>query len=328
MSFLDSSIKKVLSNMALLKLALLLPVMLLVLVPTYALPAYSVSSCQCVAFRLDDVQDYWLDSVQTKLIDTFQQENASLTIGIIGNHIGQDSKLVGDIKSKIGKSPQLEIANHGWNHEDFTQFSREQQNMFMKNTNDVIYNVFGSVPSTFIPPFNTVNSDTMIAFLENNFQYISADVSQDTPSLLVNNSRIYHIPGNAQTSNLTNNDNVWRPYADSHLLVTVMSDIQKYGYAIVILHPPEYALKIHSHYVNEVDKNQIKSLELLIENMKNSGIKVTSINQIPSHMNSKPYPNWLNRVFSWNEKGMMSDQEVLSNINYLIDKNIIHSNSD
>ncbi len=308
------------------KLVVFFLMLSLVFIPVYAIPAYSTASCQCVAFRLDDIQDYWLDSVQTKIIDTFHQKNASLTIGIIGNHIGQDAKLTNDIKSKMGKTPRLELANHGWNHEDFTQFSRDQQNMFMKNTNDQISSVFGIIPSTFIPPFNTVNADTMIAFLENNFQYISADVSQDAPSILVKNARVYHVPGNAQTSNLTNNDNLWHPYDNQHLLVTVMSDIQQYGYSVVVLHPPEYAIRIHSHYANEVDKNQIKNLESLIDTMKSNGIKIVPLNQIPFNMNGKPYPSWLNDVFAWNENGTISDKQVLTDINYLKDKKIIDSN--
>lgn len=292
--------------------------------------AYSTVSCQCVSFRLDDVQDYWLNTVQTKIIDTFHQKNASLTIGVIGNHIGYDSKIMDDIKSKLGKSPELEIANHGWNHENFTQFGREQQNIFMKNTNDRISSVFGTVPSIFIPPFNAINSDTMIAFFENNFTYISSDVSQDTPSIFIKNAQVYHVPGNAQTSNLTNNDKIWSHYNDTHILVKIMSDIHEYGYSVVILHPPEYAIRIHSYYANEVDKNQIENLGLLIDNIRNDGIKIITLNQIPFQMNDKPYPNWLNRIFSWNENGTISDNQVLSNINYLIDKKIIlsHSHSD
>src|SRR5437660_12104509 len=124
--------------------------------------SFATESCHCIAFRLDDIQDYWLNNVQTKIIDTFQQKNTSLTIGIIENHVGQDPKITEYIKSKlVTETPKIEIANHGWNHEDFTKFSREQQSILMKNTNDKINSLFGIVPSVFIPPFNTVNSNTM-----------------------------------------------------------------------------------------------------------------------------------------------------------------------
>ena len=301
--------------------------LLLVFFPSYSIPAYSSPSCQCVSFRLDDVQDYWLNTVQTKIIDTFHQKNAPLTIGIIGNHIGYDSKMMNEIKPRIGKFPTLEIANHGWNHENFTQFSREEQNIFMKNTNDRISAIFGSNPSVFIPPFNAVNSDTMIASSENNFTCISSDVSQDTPSIFIKNVQIYHVPGNAETGNLTNSDKIWSHYDNTHILVKIMSDIHKYGYSVVIIHPPEYAVRIHSYYVNEIDNNQIKNLGLLIDNVKTHGIKIVSLSQIPLQMNEKSYPSWLTRIFSWNENGTISDDQVLSTLSYLIDKKIITINS-
>lgn len=299
----------------------------LLFMPTYLVPAYSIPSCQCVSFRLDDVQDYWLNTVQTKIIDTFHEKNASLTIGIIGNHIGSDSKILDEIKPKIGKSPELEIANHGWNHENFTQFSMEDQNIMMKNTNDRISSIFGIIPSVFIPPFNAINSDTMMATVTNNFTYISSDVSQDTPSIFIKNAQMYHIPGNAETSNLTNNDKIWSHHNNTHILVKIMSDIHKYGYSVVVIHPPEYAIRIHSYYANEIDKNQIKNLGLLIDSVNNHGIKIVSLKQISHQMNDKSYPNWMSRIFSWNENGTISDNQVLSTMNYLIDKKIVHLNS-
>lgn len=300
----------------------------MIFIPTYHALAYPQTSCQCVSFRLDDVQDYWLDNVQTKIIDTFHQKNASLTIGIIGNHIGQDFKLVHDVKTKVGKTaPALEIANHGWNHEDFTQFSREQQGILMKNTNEKISRLFGVTPSAFIPPFDTINSDTLIAFFDNNFKYVSADITQDNPSVFTKNTKIYHVPGTGQVSNLTNNDSIWYHYDNQHVLVKIMSDIHKYGYSMIILHPPEYALRTHSHYTNDVDTNQIKNLGLLIDDIKKSGIKIVTMEQIPSNMKGKQYPSWLNNVFLWNEKGIISDKQVISNVNYLVDKKIINSHT-
>ena len=310
--------------MKLTKLFLFL-VVSMIFIPAYPVLAYSKTSCQCVSFRLDDIQDYWLDSVQTKIIDTFHQKNASLTIGIIGNHIGQDFKLVHDVKTKLGKTPALEIANHGWNHEDFTQFSRDQQGVLMKNTNGKISTLFGVTPSAFIPPFDTINSDTMIAFFENNFKYISADVSQDNSSSFTKSVQVYHVPGTAQISNLTGNDNIWRHYDNQHVLVKIMSDIHKYGYSMVILHPPEFAQRLHSHYTNDVDATQINNLGLLIDSIKKNGIKIVTMDQIPSNMQSKHYPGWLSSVFMLNEKRIISDKQVLSNVNYLIDKKIITS---
>lgn len=74
----------------------------------------SKNQCPCIAFRLDDVQEYYLSNVQTKLIDEFQKKNASLTIGIIGYDFNLDENLTSHIRDKLnlGHVP-IEIANHG-----------------------------------------------------------------------------------------------------------------------------------------------------------------------------------------------------------------------
>ncbi|TBR24445.1 MAG: hypothetical protein EPO63_03895, partial [Candidatus Nitrosotenuis sp.] len=55
-------------------------------------------NCNCVAFRLDDVQDYFLNGAQIDILNTFEQKQASLTIGIIANVFGDDPKLLPLIK--------------------------------------------------------------------------------------------------------------------------------------------------------------------------------------------------------------------------------------
>lgn len=47
-----------------------------------------------VAFRLDDIQDYWISTSQQAVMGLFQQQNLPLTIGIIGNYFGADASMV------------------------------------------------------------------------------------------------------------------------------------------------------------------------------------------------------------------------------------------
>ena len=63
-------------------------------------PPLPIPNCNCVAFRLDNVQDYWLDDVQIKIIDSFDSKDAGITVGIVGKVFGNDSKLVSYLKSK------------------------------------------------------------------------------------------------------------------------------------------------------------------------------------------------------------------------------------
>lgn len=282
----------------------------------------TTESCQCVAFRLDDIQDYWLNNVQTKIIDTFQEKNASLTIGIIGNYIGHDPKIIDDIKSKLGKNPKLEIANHGWNHEDFTQFSREQQILLLKESNDRIFTLFGITPSVFIPPFNAINDNTMIAFYENNFQYISANTTQDLPSYFIKNATVYHLPGTTKTGDLKNG-RYW--YSENHkqTFVEITDSLQKYGYALVVMHPQEFSVRQDLNYSNAVDENQIHELELLIDEIRGDGLKIVTISEIPKQVTRQTMPSWASNIFIWYEEKKITEDEVFNAIKYLVKEEII-----
>ena len=57
-----------------------------------------ISSCNCVAFRFDDVQDYWLNDVQISYVNTFVENEIPLTVGIISDSFGNDPKITKDPK--------------------------------------------------------------------------------------------------------------------------------------------------------------------------------------------------------------------------------------
>src|SRR5574341_341366 len=97
------------------------------------------SSCQCVSFRLDDVQDYFLNQPQMAVVQTFEEKNAGLTIGIIGDYFGEDPTLLSFLREKVSNpSLRMDVANHGWNHEDFTTFDKNEQANLLSKSNDRI----------------------------------------------------------------------------------------------------------------------------------------------------------------------------------------------
>src|SRR5574341_533686 len=80
--------------------------------------SFAMTSCNCVAFRLDDIQNYFLNNAQVEIINTFQKNNANLTVGVIGNYFGEDPVITNFLKERLENgTPKIEIANHGWNHE-------------------------------------------------------------------------------------------------------------------------------------------------------------------------------------------------------------------
>ncbi|NIP61806.1 MAG: hypothetical protein GWN01_11170, partial [Nitrosopumilaceae archaeon] len=50
-------------------------------------------SCNCVSFRLDDIQDFFLTDIQMEIVETFQKNDVELTVGVIANNIGRDIEM-------------------------------------------------------------------------------------------------------------------------------------------------------------------------------------------------------------------------------------------
>ncbi|MEM3173018.1 MAG: hypothetical protein QXE82_05720, partial [Candidatus Nitrosotenuis sp.] len=80
-------------------------------------------NCNCVAFRLDDVQDFFLAPAQIAVMSTFEKKQVPLTVGIIGSLIGTDQNLVNAIKLGLANG-NLELASHSWNNRIITQMPK------------------------------------------------------------------------------------------------------------------------------------------------------------------------------------------------------------
>ncbi|HEX2124279.1 MAG TPA: polysaccharide deacetylase family protein, partial [Nitrososphaeraceae archaeon] len=114
------------------------------------------SNCDCVVFRMDDIQDYWIRSAQLATMNQFIDRNQSLTLGIIMNGTGNDTEIVKKVREghDIGL---FELAVHGWNHTDYTKLSEEEQRSSMNDANRKMSALFGNASEIFIPPLNAFN---------------------------------------------------------------------------------------------------------------------------------------------------------------------------
>jgi peptidoglycan/xylan/chitin deacetylase (PgdA/CDA1 family) len=264
----------------------------------------NLESCECVAFRLDDIQDYFLTNAQMKIIDTFEENSANLTVGIIGNLFGEDRTIVSFINSKIAGNNNtdsnfaIEIANHGWNHEDFRSFSKDEQSMLMQRTNNKIVETLGVNPIVFITPYNRMNDDTIAAMQENGLQYVSANTTAYAASFLSeynnetvvsvsggiatpgSNITIYHFPSSAHTGDLNADNTEWAGYSHERTFADLNASMNDLGYAVVTMHPQEFSVREGTKYQNEVDEQQISELELLLKDIRQAGFKIVTISQI------------------------------------------------
>ena len=246
--------------------------------------------CNCVAFRLDDVQDYSLTQAQMKVIDVFQEKNADLTIGVIGGLIGEDNNIIGFIKEKLQNSnAALEIASHSWNNSPMTSFSKEKQDTTIKNTNDQLKKIFGIIPTVFIPPENVFSQDTIDVLKSNNFTHLSSSFNYDFPPFPLSGSSFFHFPQGAQTAVFDTESNLWIIEERETIVDDVISSINNHGFAVVMMHPPDFSLNDNGIYRNNFNEKQINELELLIDDIRNLGLKIVPISEI--NLDSTRIPN-------------------------------------
>jgi peptidoglycan/xylan/chitin deacetylase (PgdA/CDA1 family) len=249
---------------------------------------YSSESCQCVAFRIDDIKDNYIDKVQMEVMNVFQEKHIPLTIGIIANEFGNDSTLVAFIKDRIinrsssNENGTLAIASHGWNHEAFTLFNNDEQSSLIKKANQKIADILGVTPSVFIPPYNLINNHTYIALQWNRMQYLSAtsyySATIDPPpySMHNNNITLYRFPQTAETG-FVNEDDSQRTLED------IMNSLHNYGFAVVTLHPALYSISQgFNSPQNQIKWQKIVELKLLIDKIQNEGLSIVPIEKIPN----------------------------------------------
>jgi len=237
--------------------------------------------CNCVAFRLDDIQDYSLNEVQMKVIDLFQEKNADLTIGVIGGLIGEDGNIIEFLKEKLRNSNSvLEIASHSWNNSPITSFSKENQDSVIKNTNEQLKKIFGVSPTVFIPPENVFNQDTLDVLKINNFTHLSSSFNYDFPPYPITDSAFYRFPQSTQTAVFDSDSNLWIIEDRNTILNDVISSVNNFGFAVVMMHPPDFSINDNGIYRNKISEKQIGELELLIDDLRNIGLKIVPISQI------------------------------------------------
>ena len=238
--------------------------------------------CKCVVFRLDDVNSDFLTKVQINLMDQFISQNQSISLGLIMHRITPTSTVVEKIKE--GKQKSLfELDLHGWDHVNYAQLSKEEQLGTLTQASDKMNAIFGQPSQVFIPPYNQFNGDTIGVLKSIGVRIFSSDTSADkNPYFVANgmnlvgsNSVLYHLP--AMTSFKDDNGNgTWIKVPIQTILNDVDDSVNRYGYAVVLLHPQNFAKMENNVFVDTVDENEIKDLSLLMDQMKSEHLRITT----------------------------------------------------
>ena len=277
-------------------------------------------TCNCVAFRMDNFQDFWLNEVQNGIIETFDKNKTPLTITIIGKFTGDDPKSVNFLKEKLNKTSNIKLANRGWEYIDHTTFDRQKQTASITQTNDKIAKVFGKKATIFSPPYDTFNKDTLDATTEAKITHFSAAIPNDKLS----DGPIKHVPSTASFVNLVSDDPFVAGTIPQKALTKTQASIKQHGYAVISLQSADFAVKTDA-FKNEINSEKIKILESLISDIRSSGTKIVLLEQVPTLVSDSSIvvPDWIKSNAQWWSEGKIGDADFTKGIGYLIKQDII-----
>jgi len=282
-------------------------------------------TCNCVAFRLDNVQDYYLSDVQKELINLFLSKDAPITLGIIGKNFGSDVELINFLKSTASEHEKLiAIGNHGGTT-DITTMNEDEQFELITNTNNNISNLIEKKPSVFIPLFGSYNADTLPVLERSGMKYISSVSSFDVGPYPFKDVSVFRFPATTSTGYIEQG-RAWYGISANQTMSDIKFSIRDYGFAVVLLHPQEYSQRNGWVFENQIDIPQYFELDELIDEVKDYGLKIVSIDNIDREaqlFSSTSIPNWFKTSTSWWTEDKTTNSDFLQSIEYLMEKKII-----
>ena len=262
--------------------------------------------CNCIVFRMDDIQDYWLNEVQKAVMNLFLNKSQTISLGLIMNSIGNDSKIIESVKEGVDRD-LFELSLHGWNHTEYVNLTKQEQQDSLIKSNNKMNHLFERKSSTFIPPLSVFNNDTLRAMADAGLSIISSDIPEETK---FNDGRSIFIAKNLENSNSSNlieNQNglnqsmyhlpatiffkdyekgKWIKTPNDEIISNSTKNIENYGYSIIVLHPQDFALTsnktspLNFTYVNTVNTTEIGDISKLIDSILREKIRITGFDQI------------------------------------------------
>jgi len=247
---------------------------------------YHVPNCSCVAFRLDDIQNFAMKVQQKAIMDLFKSFDASITVGIIGALFGlEDPDIVGYIQDKMSSQTncwKFEVANHGYLHESFPLFALDEQTSRLQLTQEKITTVLGVTPKTFMPPFNDFNNDTITAVHNLGFKYFSSQTSKEVFPL--DDSLVTRVPIGAATSNFSNGA-YFQPVSTQLTWQQIKDQLNYMGFASVMIHPYEYGDWNGVSYSETLNQNTYNQLRDLLQLCKDHGLRFVTLGEVEKYFN-------------------------------------------
>jgi peptidoglycan/xylan/chitin deacetylase (PgdA/CDA1 family) len=265
------------------------------------------SPCNCLIFRLDDIEDKGNSDVPNiAIMQHFIDKNHKLSNEIIVNNFG-NSGINGNVYKTVKQGYDaglFELGIHGFNHVHHSQLSEEQQSGDFGKAKNKLTSLFND-PNLrlFVPPFNDFDSDTIKAMAENKLDIFSSSYTSErttTNIYKVSNSfqtdnsiiqlsevtvfdndtgqylkrRVYHVPFEISLFNMVEPTGT---LSGQNLVNAVLSkadtQIANTGFAVITLHPTDIAPynSASGSWSDSVNDSKFRDLKDIVTGLETKG---------------------------------------------------------
>ena len=265
------------------------------------------ASCNCVVFRMDDVQDYFVGVAQVAAMNIFVSKGQPLALGLIMNYTGNDSSIINKV-SEGYKKGQFELGLHGWDHVDYTKMSEDEQRISLLNANEKMQRLFGNKSDVFISPYGYFNNNTLEAMNELGIRLLSSIISSEIKfdkgksvfnysaeinkglddafgkinnDISFNHSLPFHVPSMISYKDYENGRPIKNPI--SSIIDGVEENVEKYGYSVIVFHPQDFAYAdVNGRIVDDDSLNatEINEFSQLIDKILSKNMRITTLSEI------------------------------------------------
>lgn len=187
-----------------------------------------------VIIRIDDIQDYAFKEAQEFLLQFGQENNIPLSLAVIPNYFGNDQEIVQKVKESIKFGS--EIAAHGLNHENLSQYSFSGQKTLLLEAKNKLTEILDYTPKLLIPPMFSYNNNTLKAMKETGYGIVSGLTEFNQYGWITD--KIRSIPATIELSKYTENN--WQMKTTTQILNELNESITDFGYAVIVTHPQEF----------------------------------------------------------------------------------------
>jgi len=192
-----------------------------------------------VIFRLDDYSAKSSTDMELKILDTFRKNEASVTfavipfISVVYVHDPSPNQGVVPLPPKKGeilkaglKDGILDIALHGYSHQtintirmtEFSGLAYDSQVERLVKGKEFLENMIDAPVTTFVPPWNRYDLNTLRALEELGFLTISAN----TAGNVTKRSRLNFLPASCRLSDIRNAVQTARTSSDNQPVIVVL----------------------------------------------------------------------------------------------------------